>query len=103
MPEGVRIAVQDREAAAGGDALSWTFIYTLPSECPAPAEDVIGPLSSGAITVTDAQPSSVRRQARPECIFIRAAHGRAAFRAWYGRGAHHRHAMGRCVDRRSND
>jgi hypothetical protein len=47
--------------------------------------------------------SFVRHQARQECIFIRAAHGQPAFRAWYGGGVHKRHAMRRCVRQRSGD
>jgi hypothetical protein len=53
---------------------------------------------TGDLVVHDA-PVSVRYQARQECIFIRAAHGRPAFRAWYGTP----HAMRRCVDQRSSD
>ncbi|MBN1527579.1 MAG: hypothetical protein JW895_00850 [Thermoleophilaceae bacterium] len=47
--------------------------------------------------------SYVIHQARQECLFIRAAHGPAAFRAWYGTPVTHRHAMVRCVRQRSND
>ena len=82
----------------------------------------------GDITVTDAQPlptseeqckhggwaqfgfdnrkqcvRSVRQRARQECIFIRAAVGRPAFRAQYGSGVHKRHAMRRCIRERIND
>jgi hypothetical protein len=46
---------------------------------------------------------SVRQQARQECIFIRAADGRPAFRAHYGSGIHKRHAMRRCIRERMND
>jgi hypothetical protein len=46
---------------------------------------------------------SVRQQGRQECIFIRAAVGRPAFRAEFGSGAHQRHAMRRCVRERMND
>jgi hypothetical protein len=46
---------------------------------------------------------SVRRQARQECIFIRAAVGRPAFRAEFGSGPHKRHAMRRCIRERMND
>ncbi len=42
-----------------------------------------------------------RHQARQECIFIRAAHGRRAFRALYGSGPRSRHAMRNCVDQRT--
>ena len=47
--------------------------------------------------------SFVRHQARQECLFIRAAQGRPAFRAQYGRGIHKQHAMRRCIRRRMND
>jgi len=47
--------------------------------------------------------SFVRRQARQECIFIRAAVGRPAFRAQYGSGIHKRHAMRRCIRTRMHD
>jgi hypothetical protein len=40
--------------------------------------------------------------ARQECVFIRAAHGRPAFRATYGSGVHERHAMRRCIRERSS-
>ena len=46
--------------------------------------------------------SFVEHQARQECLFIRAAHGRPAFRAWYGTPLTHRHAMRRCVRQRSD-
>jgi hypothetical protein len=46
---------------------------------------------------------SVRQQARRECIYIRAANGRPAFRAQYGSGSHKRHAMRRCIRERMND
>ena len=101
VPEGVLISVEDDEGAAG-DGLSWTFLSTLPTECPVPSE-VGRPLLTGDITVTDAQPLTARRQARQECIFIRAAHGRLAFRAWYGTPVTKRHAMRRCVRQRSDD
>ena len=42
----------------------------------------------------------VRQRAHQECVFIRAAHGRAAFRATYGSGRDGRHAMRNCVRRR---
>jgi hypothetical protein len=45
----------------------------------------------------------VRHQARQECVFIRAAQGRPAFRARYGAGLHKRHAMRRCIRERMND
>ena len=47
--------------------------------------------------------SFVRHQARQECVFIRAAQGRPAFRAQYGRGIHKRYAMRRCIRQRMND
>jgi hypothetical protein len=47
--------------------------------------------------------SFVRHQARQECIFIRAAVGRPAFRAEFGSGVHKRHAMRRCIRERMND
>ena len=100
-PEGVLISVEDDEGPAG-DGLSWTFLSTLPTECPVPSQ-VGRPLLSGDIVVTDAQPLTARRQARQECRFIRAAHGRLAFRAWYGTPVTKRHAMQRCIRQRSED
>ena len=47
--------------------------------------------------------SFVRHQARQECVFIRTAHGRAAFRAQYGSGAYKLHAMRGCIRARMND
>jgi hypothetical protein len=45
--------------------------------------------------------SFVVHQARQECIFIRARHGRPAFRTFFGAGVEKRHAMRRCVEARS--
>jgi hypothetical protein len=56
--------------------------------------------SGGDLVVTDT--TGPRQQARQECIFIRAAHGRPAFRAWYGTGADKRYAMPNCVNERSS-
>ena len=100
-PEGVLISVEDDEGPAG-DGLSWSFLSTLPTECPVPSQ-VGRPLLSGDIVVTDAQPLTARRQARQECRFIRAAHGRLAFRVWYGTPVTKRHAMQRCIRQRSDD
>ena len=94
------ISVEDDEGPAG-DGLSWSFLSTLPTECPVPSQ-VGRPLLSGDIVVTDAQPLTARRQARQECRFIRAAHGRLAFRAWYGTLVTKRHAMQRCIRQRSD-
>ena len=47
--------------------------------------------------------AAARRQARQECLFVRAAVGRPAFRDQYGGGIHKRHAMRRCVSQRLND
>ena len=47
--------------------------------------------------------SFVRHQARQECIFIRARHGAAAFRAWFGIGVAKLHPMRSCVRQRSGD
>ena len=93
---------------------------------PGPNGDTV---TSGELTVTDAHPlpgskvqcknggwrifgvftkqgdcvSFVTRQARQECIFIRATHGHPAFRTWYGSGVHKRHAMRRCTRQRSGE
>jgi hypothetical protein len=123
-PAGVLISVQDNEGAAP-DGLSWSFLTTLPTACP--VTSAVGePIRAGDITVTDAQPlptskqqcknggwrsfgafksqgdcvSFVRQRARQACIFERVAHGRPAFRAKYGSGAHLQHAMRRCIRQR---
>ena len=57
----------------------------------------------GDLVVHDAPSRAARQQARQECIFIRAAHGRPAFRAWYGEGAQKLRAMPRCVQQRATD
>jgi hypothetical protein len=127
VPEGVLISVQDNQGAAD-DGLTWAFLSTLPTGCPAPSE-VGESLLTGDIIVTDSQPfptsnhqcrnggwqtfgtfknqgdciSFVRHRARQECIFIRVAHGRPAFRASYGQGLEERHAMRRCIRQRSDD
>jgi hypothetical protein len=100
-----------------------------PTECssfPTGMETFVNEL--GDLAVTDAQPlptskdqckhggwaqfgfnnrkqciRSVRQQARRECIFIRAANGRPAFRAQYGSGIHKRHAMRNCIRDRMNN
>jgi hypothetical protein len=119
------ISVEDNDGARQ-DRLDWHFVSTLPSECPVPTE-VSEPIRSGDITITDAQPfptskeqckhggwrqygfknqgrcvASVRHRARQACIFERAAIGRPAFRAKYGKGQQHRNAMRRCVRHRIN-
>jgi hypothetical protein len=45
--------------------------------------------------------SFVLHQARQQCIFIRARHGRPAFRTFFGAGVEKRHAMRRCIEARS--
>jgi hypothetical protein len=123
---GLAIAVQDD--GPGQDRIDFHTVAALPNDCPVPGE-VSAPTISGDITITDAQPlptatrqckhggwrsfgvfknqgdcvSFVRHQARQECIYIRAAHGRPAFRAQYGHGIHKRHAMRRCIRERMND
>jgi hypothetical protein len=122
---GLAIAVQDD--GPGQDRIDFHTLAALPGDCPAPGE-VSAPTGSGDITITDAQPlptathqcknggwaqfgfdnrrqciRSVRQQARQECIFIRAAVGRPAFRAQYGSGIHKRHAMHGCIRARMND
>ena len=93
---------------------------------PGPDGDTV---TSGELTVTDAQPfptskdqcknggwrtfgvfknqgdcvSFVRHQARQECVFIRARHGHAAFRTWFGTGVHKLNAMRSCVRQRMDD
>jgi hypothetical protein len=47
--------------------------------------------------------SFVRHQARQECLFIRARHGRAAFRTFFGAGIEKRHAMRGCIQVRSTE
>ena len=100
----------------------------MPTECPAPS-DLGDSGLTGDLTVTDSQPfptstgqcrnggwrtfgtfanqgdcvAFVTHQARQECLFIRAAHGPAAFRAWYGTPITKRHSMARCVRQRSDD
>lgn len=96
-PAGVVISVEDNGAAAQ-DTLAWSFVTILPSECP--VSSAAGePILAGDITVTDAQPLD-RHRARQACLFERAARGRRAFRAKYGRGRFHLHAMRRCIRQR---
>jgi hypothetical protein len=122
---GLAIAVQDD--GPGQDRIDFHTVAALPDDCPVPTE-VSAPTVSGDITITDAQPfptskeqckhggwaqfgfdnrrqciRSLRQRARQECVFIRAAGGRPAFRAQYGSGIHKRHAMRRCIRERIND
>ena len=122
---GLAMAVQDD--GPGQDRIDYHTLATLPVDCPVPSE-VFTPTVSGDITITDAQPfptskeqckhggwaqfgfdnrrqciRSLRQRARQECVFIRAAGGRPAFRAQYGSGIHKRHAMRRCIRERIND
>jgi hypothetical protein len=53
-PAGVLIWVADNDGAAE-DSLAWTFLTTLPPECPVPST-VGEPIRAGDITVTDVQP-----------------------------------------------
>jgi hypothetical protein len=119
---GLEISVEDD--GPGQDRLDWHVISALPSACPAPS-NVLAGTESGDLVVTDAPPPTrfaqcrhggwlrygfaskaaciayVHEQSRQECIFERAYVGISAFRAKYGRGPQHVHAMRRCVRRRA--
>jgi hypothetical protein len=121
-PAGVLISVEDNGPT--GDRADWGFIDALPAACPAPAA-VLEPIRAGDIIVQDAAPLPtskaqckrggwqtfgvfknqgdcihfVRQQARQACLSERAASGVPAFRAKYGRGRLHVHAMRRCIRR----
>lgn len=126
FPPGIAVSVEDN--GPGQDSIGWEPLAELPSDCPLPSGILGSTTISGDVTVTDAlaHPTSkdqcekggwaqfgfnnrkqcvrsVRQRARQECVFIRAAHGRPAFRAQYGSGPHKRHAMRRCVRQRMND
>jgi hypothetical protein len=60
---------------------------------PGPDGDTV---TQGELTVNDALPLS-RHRARQACIFERVAHGITVFRAKYGLGPSHDHAMRHCV------
>ena len=106
-----------------------TGLTDSPTDCSPGTPSFGGPVSGGDFTVVDAQPfptakgqcrdggwqsfgstfknqgqcvAFVKRQSRQECIFERAAHGVAAFRAKYGQGNQKRHAMRSCVRLRVN-
>jgi hypothetical protein len=53
------ISVEDNDGA-GQDRLDGRFVTTLPSECPVPSE-VVNPIFSGDITVTDTQPFPISK------------------------------------------
>jgi hypothetical protein len=53
------ISVEDNDGA-GQDRLDGRFVTTLPSECPVPSE-VVNPIVSGDVTVTDAQPMPISK------------------------------------------
>lgn len=116
---GFEISVEDNGPA--GDRIGRQALTTWPSDCP-PASDFLEPTVSGDITVSDAPPPPTRYsqcqqggwagygfnshadcigyvhlQARRKCIFERAAHAIAAFRAKYGLPPDQHHAMRHCV------
>jgi hypothetical protein len=117
-PPGLAVSVEDN--GPGQDRIDWRPVAVLPSSCPV-ASAVSEPTVSGDVTVTDAEPpatyaqcrqagwvgygyashaqciNAVHEFARQKCIFERAAVGILAFRAKYGLGPNHDHAMRRCV------
>jgi hypothetical protein len=121
---GLEISVEDNGPGPGQDRLDWHTISALPSACPAPSS-VLDGTESGDLVVTDAPPprrfaqcrhggwlrygfaskaaciASVHALARQACIFERVARGIVAFRAKYGLGPNHVHAMRRCVRTRT--
>ena len=130
-PAGYLFVAVDNSATGAPDLFGMLFPppAEAPTTCPSNLSVALEPAISGDLVVHDAPalPASkdqcknggwqtfgifnnqgdcvsfVRHQARQECIFIRARHGAAAFRAWYGSGVHKRHAMRRCVRQRSGD
>jgi len=121
-PANAGAVIQVQDNGTSPDAVSASFVLTLPSSCAAPGS-VTGASNSGDLTVVDAEPLPastdqcknggwrnfpgfknqgqcirfVRHKARQKCIFERAAHGRAAFITKYGQGPHKRRAMRSCV------
>jgi hypothetical protein len=117
-PPGLVVSVEDN--GPGQDRIDWYPVAVLPSGCPIPSA-VSESTVSGDVTVTDAEPPAtyaqcrqggwvkygyashaqcndgVHEYARNKCIFERAAIGIVAFRAKYGLGPTHDHAMRRCV------
>jgi hypothetical protein len=118
---GLLISVEDRGPGPAGEKLDWHSLSSLPPDCPVPAE-IFDDTHSGDIVVTDAPPPPttyaqcrlagwvkygfashaacigyVHDRARQKCIFERVAHGIVAFRAKYGLGPTHDHAMRHCV------
>ena len=120
---GLVISVEDNGPAQ--DALDWRAVPAVPADCPVP-DDVVEPVASGDITVTDTQPlpsskdqcknggwktygafknqgdcvSFVVHQAIKACVFEREAIGRGAFREKYGIGRFDLFSMLRCIHRR---
>jgi hypothetical protein len=104
-----------------GDLMRAAMDHRSPGDCTALGTAIDLRVTSGDVTVIDAQPPSTYAQcrqagwarygyasraecingvhqfAREKCIFERAAHGITAFRAKYGLGPDHEHAMRRCV------
>jgi hypothetical protein len=73
-----------------------TTCSSYPGGYPEPHGPIVN--SEGDLVVTDAQALPTdRREARLRCVFERAAHRVAAFRARYGTGVPKRHAMRHCV------
>ena len=128
---GYMFEVEDNAATGMPDRFSEPpgFFSGTPTICPPDLDVPLRAVTSGDLVVHDAPrgPTSkyqcknggwktfgvfenqgdcvrfVRHRARQECIFIRAAVGRPAFRAEFGSGVHKRHAMRRCVRERMND
>jgi hypothetical protein len=86
------LAISVEDNGSGQDGIDFHTVATLPDDCPVPSA-VSEPTASGDITVTDAPPPTVYAQ----CRFERVATGITAFRAKYGLGPNHDHAMRHCV------
>jgi hypothetical protein len=121
QPGSTSVATFVATDSPAGDQVAYVGGGRAPTDCSPVTNPPNQPLNGGDIVVADAQPpatytqcrqagwvgygyashaqciDAVHQYARQKCIFERVAHGITAFRAKYGLGPNHDHAMRHCV------
>jgi hypothetical protein len=121
QPGSTSVATFVATDSPAGDQVAYVGGGRAPTDCSPVTNPPNQPLNGGDIVVTDAQPpatytqcrqagwvgygyashaqciDAVHQYARQKCIFERVAHGITAFRAKYGLGPNHDHAMRHCI------